>query len=362
VPYAGNGEIELPAGQNEVTVRYESIGFQRPLRTQYSWRVKGFHNEWTTWSEDRVAFLSHLPGGHYNFEVRSRHPGSEDSTAYITDSYRFQVSLPFFREPGFYKYAFFGFGLAILIGGLMLWFFLKARREAIAMRKSADKREKLIKYYQVQTLQAQLNPHFIFNLLETIQNFVEQQKRQEAVEQIQRLAKLLRRFLESSINSNLDHIGEGTREITLSSEIELLRYYVELEQIQKPGMFEYEINIEEGLNENTIYISPMIIQPFVENSIKRGLIQKEQTPRNLWIKFERQNEGVRGIVEDNGIGIEASRALQAKSSRMFKPRGVHLVRERAKLLKELGVTIEIETQDRAGGGTIVIIDFANVSG
>ncbi len=362
VPFSGSVEIKLPKGENKVTIRFESIGFQRPLRTEYAWRLPGYEDNWSEWSEDQSAFLSQLPTGHYKFEVRSRHPGSVDSTAYITDSYLFAVSLPFFMEPHFYQYAFYGFGLAVIVAALMAWFIRKARTETKAARQITQEREKLIKYYQIQTLQAQLNPHFIFNLLETIQQYVEQQKRPEAVEQIQRLAKLLRRFLDSSINSDLEHLSEGTSEITLATEIELLRYYIELEQIQKPGKFEYEIILEEGMLPDSYFVSPMVIQPFVENAIKRGLIPKEEPPRNLWVRFSKVGEGIRCIIEDTGIGMEASRALQAKSDRKFKPRGVQLVRERAKLLYELGVVIEIDMQDRPGGGTIVIIDFASLPG
>lgn len=358
VPYSGAAGIVLPAGENEVTVRFESIGFQQPLQTQYSWRLLGYSGDWSDWSGDDIAFFSQLPSGRYTFEVRSRHPGSISEDDVKTDRYAFEVSLPLYREPHFYRYAFFAGTILLLLGFFSLGAWRKARREAQNARQMAEERERLIKYYQVQTLQAQLNPHFIFNLLETIQHFVEEEKTADAVQQIQRLAILLRRFMESSINSDLDKIREGNREISLAAEIELLTYYIELEQIQKPGMFTFDIAVENGLEPGNCFITPMIIQPFVENAIKRGLIPKNEPPRHLSICLSRLNDaGIRCRIEDNGIGRAAAREMQARSPRKFKPRGVSLVQDRVALLAEMGIAIGIDIHDRPGGGTSVTIDF-----
>jgi len=357
VPYSGKAGIALPEGENEVTVRFESIGFQQPLRTQYSWRLLGRSDAWGAWSEDAIAYFSQLPSGRYTFEVRSRHPGSASETDVETDRYAFQVTLPLYREPHFYQYAFFAGGFALLLGFFALGAWRKARAEVHKANEMAGEREKMIKYYQVQTLQAQLNPHFIFNLLETIQQFVEQEKTADAVQQIQRLAKLLRRFMESSINSDLDKIRDGNRDISLASEIELLTYYIELEQIQKPGMFTYAIEIANDLEPGNCFITPMIIQPFVENAIKRGLIPKPDAPRHVLLSLCRHNEDIRCRIEDNGIGRDASRELQARSVRKFKSRGVTLVQDRVALLAEMDIPIAINISDRPGGGTVVTIDF-----
>ncbi len=357
VPYSGKAGIILPEGENEVTVRFESIGFQQPLRAQYSWRLRGRSEAWSPWSEDDIAYFSQLPSGRYTFEVRSRHPGSVSETDVETDRYAFEVRLPLYREPHFYQYAFFAGGFALLFGFFALGAWRKARAEVHKANEVAGEREKMIKYYQVQTLQAQLNPHFIFNLLETIQQFVEQEKTADAVQQIQRLAKLLRRFMESSINSDLDKIRDGNRDISLTSEIELLTYYIELEQIQKPGMFTYAIEIANDLEPGNCFITPMIIQPFVENAIKRGLVPKPDAPRHLLLSLCRHNEDIRCRIEDNGIGRDASREMQARSVRKFKPRGVTLVQDRVALLAEMGVPIAIDISDRPGGGTVVTIDF-----
>ncbi len=357
VPYSGATGIVLPEGENEVTVRFESIGFQRPLQTQYSWRLMGYSDDWSDWSGDNLAFFSQLPSGRYTFEVRSRHPGSISEADVETDRYAFEVSLPLYREPHFYRYALFAGSILLLLGFFGLGAWRKARREAQKAREMAVERERLIKYYQVQTLQAQLNPHFIFNLLETIQHFVEAEKTTDAVQQIQRLAILLRRFMESSINSDLDKIREGNREISLAAEIELLTYYIELEQIQKPGMFTFDIAVDDKLEPGNCFITPMIIQPFVENAIKRGLIPKTGPPRHLSIRLSRLDDGIRCQVEDNGIGRAAAREMQSRSPRKFKPRGVSLVQDRVALLAEMGIPIGIDIGDRPGGGTAVTIDF-----
>lgn len=371
VPFSGGGVVHLPKSENEIIIRFEGIGFQRPLRTQYSWRLPGFRNKWSEWSEDEIAFLSTLPSGKYQFEVRSRHPGSVDSTDYRTDRFAFLVSLPFYRQPHFFKNAFLG-GLAL--AGLVLvvlLFYLKARREARQehlraeeqnrqahlARLEAREQELQMKYYQIQTLLAQLNPHFLFNLLETIKDFVRKNQSSLAAEHIDRLSKLMRHFLESSIRSDLQKIREGAHGISLAAEIELLTYYIELEQVQKPGMFRYIVEQDEALQLANIFITPMIIQPFVENAIKRGIEPRQDKAGMIWLKFLPTIEGVRCVVEDNGIGREASRRLQAQSEWKYEPRGTALVGDRVRLLRDFGVDIQIETCDRAGGGTVVTIDF-----
>lgn len=359
VPYSGAGLSRMPKGENRITVRFESIGFQRPLRTQYSWQLLGPGRDtlWTEWTEDQIAFFPQLSGGDYTFAVRSRHPGS--TANFEQDRYRFRVQLPFYREPFFYQYALTAGLLLALLFGAGLWLYREARRETQKARTAAAEREQMMKYYQIQTLQAQLQPHFVFNLLNAIKSFIVRGRPDEAEEQIERLSKVMRRFLESSIGSDLEQLTQRQQEITLESEIELLRYYIELMQVLKPGKFTYAIDLEPGLQPANTVVAPMIIQPFVENAIKHGLIPKKEGNGHLAIRFFTCPGGLCCTVQDNGPGLAPPQPTAFPESQRKKPMGIDLVLNRVKLLRNFGIQIDIELETPPEGGALVRIRFAD---
>lgn len=354
VPYSGSTPIVLPPGENQITIRFESIGFQRPLRTQYSWRLQGYNDHWSEWTEDQIAFFPQLPSGEYAFEVRSRHPGSADATSSIPDSYRFRVELPFYREPFFYQYALIGGLLAVMLSAIGVWLYWSARREARKARAAAAEREQMMKYYQIQTLQSQLQPHFIFNLLNAIKSYIVRGRQDEAEEQVERLAKVMRRFLESSVGADLENLTQHNQEITLQSEIELLQYYIELMQVLKPGKFTFDLDVEPGLHPGNIVVAPMIIQPFVENAIKHGLVPKKDGPGHLNLRFFKCPEGICCTVQDDGPGLKPP----GPDNGGKKPMGIELVMNRVKLLRNFGVQIDIQFESPVQGGACVYIRFS----
>lgn len=380
IPYLTNGEKLLLTDTNEVKIRFESIGFQRPLRTQYSWRLIGHQERWSNWTEDPIAFFSQLPSGDYTFEVRSRHPGSEDSTAFVTDTFAFRVDIPFFKEPYFILYAFLTVGALLLLGLAGFLFYRKAKQEArvaqeaatgqerlaqlyqiqtLEAEKIAGERERLMQYYQIQTLQAQLKPHFIFNLLNSIKKSVVQGDQDEADRKIDHLSQLLRKTLESSVGANPENIGVDDQRISLQSEIELLRYYIELMAAVKKGKFTWSIEIDGNLNPSGIAITPMIVQPFVENAIRHGLLTEspQRGDGHLLVRFSKEKNGLLCTVSDGGVGVQATLKHQQENGKANKSLGIKLVKDRIRLLKEFGIHIELDIRDNPRGGTLVNILF-----
>ncbi|MCB0572307.1 MAG: histidine kinase [Phaeodactylibacter sp.] len=352
-----DGAIALPRGINQVQLNFESIGFAHPVRTQYSYRLLGRLQSWSPWQTSRSAFFANLPSGEYTFEVRSRHPAAiEEEKHYQVGRLQFQVALPFYQEPHFYKWS--AVVTAVLLTLAMVFLYLVVRYFRRDRENQATIREKedMIKYYQVQTLQAQLNPHFLNNALAAIQNYLRQEDRDAAINQLLRLAAMMRNFMESSIHADIGNIVESNSEIPLEKEIELLKYYIELMQIQYPHEFEYEINIGQGMEPSLAYIPPLIIQPFVENAIEHGLRHRMGKGR-LWLSFSQENGRLLCCIEDDGIGRKAAAAMQRQSDRMYQSRGTRLVLERVALLKSLGQPVEIGITDREGGGTRVAIRF-----
>ena len=170
-------------------------------------------------------------------------------------------------------------------------------------------------------LKSQLNPHFMFNSLNSIQNLVLKENKHEAYEYLTKFSSFLRENLKMSKDSF----------ISLEDEIQLLKQYLELEKLRFGNDFQYEI--EEVLDKENIKIPSMIIQPFVENAIKHGLLHKKTGIKKVTLKFM-LDETLECIIIDNGIGIKASREINELNDLKSNSDSIKLIEERLTLLKD----------------------------
>jgi LytS/YehU family sensor histidine kinase len=154
-------------------------------------------------------------------------------------------------------------------------------------------------------MKSQMNPHFIFNALNTIQSYIYTNNRQKASSYLGKFSNLIRIILASSSKKN----------ITLTEEIETLQLYIDLEEMRFEDNFSAQIVVDEWLNTDEIYLPPMLVQPYIENAIKHGLLHKEEQ-RILKVSFKnlisQQSLGI--TIEDNGIGRERSGILNHKKN------------------------------------------------
>lgn len=146
---------------------------------------------------------------------------------------------------------------------------------------------------QAKALQAQMNPHFIFNCLNSIQSYIMSNDRLAAMDYLSLFAKLIRQYLKAS----------SQKEITLEDEINLLSSYLTIEQLRKNNNFEYNIKVESILDYSKIMIPPLLIQPFVENAIIHGLLNKPRNGR-IDINFRLSEQKLLVEIRDNGSGIQ----------------------------------------------------------
>lgn len=357
IAFINNSEIiKLPYGQNTVTFTVESIGEDKPFKSQYSFRIKGVLDRWSDWQEQNLLMVNNLPNGSHVIEVRSR-LGTLDAGEYSIATQQFYISVPFYKSPNFYKYAsIVGFILLLIVA--YIW--LKERRQTrkiIEQRKWIEEQENKVRFLQVQTIQAQMNPHFTFNVLGTLQHLILNNETQKASDNLVKLSSLIRNYLEASLLGDEQMGSLFKHEIALGREIELLKMYIEFEQLQYSGRFNYEIKLDGKLNPNNYRVPPLIIQPFIENAIKHGLLYKNVYEiGNLWIHFLSLDEDTLiCTIEDDGVGRAKAAELQLASIKKYKSRGTQLVKKRVEILNEMGYEIEINTDDRLKGGTVVTI-------
>jgi putative methionine-R-sulfoxide reductase with GAF domain len=206
--------------------------------------------------------------------------------------------------------------------------------------------------YQLTALRAQMNPHFIFNALNSIQQFILQGNADEANRYLARFSKLQRDILH--------HCDQHL--ITLEKEIEMLQLYLQLEQLRFQGDFEFSIEVDDEIDANEIRIPPMLLQPFVENAIWHGLMPRKEN-RQVQISFQPEGDHLLlCMVQDNGIGRVA--AAQNRKECSHESKGLLLVNERLRILQqqyqqpfEASITDRLHPDGTAAGTTVTLRVF-----
>jgi sensor histidine kinase YesM len=176
---------------------------------------------------------------------------------------------------------------------------------------------------KLMALRSVMNPHFIFNALNSIQYFIAKNDRQNAINYLSTFSKLIRGVLTHSVRDK----------INLADELDLLRYYINLEMVRFENKFEFVLDIDPGLDLDNIEIPSLLIQPYVENAILHGLYSKSEKGL-LTISVKNDGDRVLFCVEDNGIGRKAAQALRAKNFPKHKSMGTFLTEERLRLINE----------------------------
>ena len=201
----------------------------------------------------------------------------------------------------------------------------------------------------LQSLRREMNPHFIFNSLNSVNQFISENKELEANKYLTSYSNLMRNMME---NSNKDFIS-------LDKEIEQLKKYLDLEHLRFEDKFDFKISVDEALDTETVLIPNMIIQPHLENAIWHGLRYLDKKGF-LHLSFQFAAEKVVVIIEDNGIGLTKSRELKTSNQKAHESRGLSNTKERIGLLNELykkNISFEITEKEMPETGTIVRIVF-----
>tara|TARA_R110001583_G_scaffold41776_3_gene132868 strand:- start:761 stop:2086 length:1326 start_codon:yes stop_codon:yes gene_type:complete len=196
-------------------------------------------------------------------------------------------------------------------------------------------------------LQSQMNPHFLFNSLNSINNFVLKNEVEKASDYITKFSKLIRVILNSSASSTS----------TLADELSILALYVKLEQMRVNGGFDYTVNVDENINLETIKVPSMFLQPFIENSIWHGIMKKEGE-KYIKLTIKEDNGNVLCIILDNGIGINKAKELSHMSKKR-KFYGAEATENRIKMLyqhKDVHIVTK-DVSDINKTGTQVSIKF-----
>jgi PAS domain S-box-containing protein len=188
---------------------------------------------------------------------------------------------------------------------------------------------KQVSEFKLKALRSAMNPHFLFNSLNSIQYFVAKNERKLALDYLSRFAVLIRKILDSSVNET----------VSLSTELEILKHYVSLEKLRFENKFDFEISVDPKIDEDQLFIPSLLIQPYVENAILHGLINKESVGF-LQINISEKDKYLLVSVKDNGVGRK--QASSARTPVKNKSYGMLLTQERLEMVnKTTDVSVNI---------------------
>jgi len=303
-------------GRNKINISFGSINYSHnPVL--YSYKLDGYDEEWTTGTTRSVVY-SNLSPGKYTFKVRA---GKSNSPWSVPIEYHFTVKATLWNHPLFYAF------LAILIAGVIVLFVIR-RKNLQLKRREMDHQ---IVTLEQKALQSMMNPHFIFNSLGSIQNYLLQKKTSEAGLYLSQFARLIRQNL-NAINAAM---------INLDEETDRLKNYLDLEKMRLPDRFDYSIVIDETIESDETYIPSMIVQPFIENSIWHGISPMEEIG-HVKVLIQKESEyALKITVEDNGIGIKKSELYSPKKKEEHLRLSLEMTRKRLHLL---GLKFKVATR------------------
>lgn len=326
-------DLVLNHDQNNIRFGFQSLNYRTGSNTQYRYRLSGLHNEWQHTMNRSVDFWSLAPGK-YVFEVAAM---NEDGEWGNPKAVSFEIFAHFTQRWWF---------RAVVAGALLLFVITVMYLVFRAKRRKLLVRAKIIELRQ-QALNANMNPHFIFNALGSIQHFINSGKAEEANEYLADFSKLIRMNLENNRHSLVD----------LEDELLGLELYLKLEKLRFGDKLKYSIDVKKNSALHDALIPPMLLQPYVENALIHGILPLPQGG-NVHVRVKGEEGYYTVEIEDDGVGINRSDHDAVKDKKSL---AMNLNAERLATLSELtGQSFEIRTSDlhaddEACRGTVITI-------
>ncbi|HHG84487.1 MAG TPA: hypothetical protein ENJ82_07050 [Bacteroidetes bacterium] len=305
--YGPETSASMPYSNNSPTFSFVALSFGSLGKVRYEYRIRPLESSFNTTLVDKTTY-NKLPPGNYTFELRAITKDGIRSNGIV--QYDFSIRKAWWQT-WFFR-IFLALVLSFLIwAGFMLRYRNRSRRIELE-RKFLESERK--------ALRAQMNPHFIFNSLNSIQNFLAQNDRKAAYTYLARFGKLIRSILENSDKTY----------ITVEEELTVLNLYLQMESLRADNQFAYEIVVDPKIHLGQVLIPPMLLQPYVENAIWHGVLPRK-TGGHIYIELKLEGEEVWCRIEDNGVGrkVAAKSGTKDKQKRSF---GTRITEERLSLL------------------------------
>ena len=338
--------LELNHNENFFSISFSSLGYTMAEENRFQYRLADLESDWIDAKGRRFANYTNVPSGQYVFELQVFNSEGDLSP--------FNVQLPITVKRHWTELA------GVQLAGILI--FLGLIYAIYRFRVNTIKKEEELKaQFQTQlanvemtALRSQMNPHFIFNCLNSIESFIIKNDTLRASTYLNDFARLIRLILQNS----------RSQFVPLQDEIEALELYLQMESLRFTNRFNYEVTVSEDIDQGAIDIPPMLIQPYVENAIWHGLIPKDEVGQ-LSIELSRENGMLHCVIEDNGIGRDRSGEINRSRGRAkSKSMGMTITKDRIDLLNQQHQTntnvriVDRYHPDGSAAGTRVELNIA----
>lgn len=336
-----NQGLELTYLQNFFSIEVGQLNFENPEEYKLSYRLAGLNDTWVIDPEFKAVFTN-VPGGNYTFEARLLDKNNLPLEQLL--QIPIEIIPPFWKTWWFRTLILFTF--LLIVTAFYLIRVRSIRREA-ALTTAHNKQ---IANMELSSLRAQMNPHFLFNSLNSIRHQIISNKKLEADKYLLKFSRLVRLILNNS----------RQQLITLQDELEALGLYIELESSRFEHKFDFEVSIADNLEADRLKIPPILIQPYVENAIWHGLLQKKGSGKVI-ISVEKNAKNLVIHITDDGIGRARAKKLKSKTARSRESMGMEITGNRLEIIEKI-YTIkcsaeirDLKNQNGEAAGTQVIL-------
>lgn len=334
--------VMIDRGANRLFVDLSGISYKSGRHVSYEYRLAGLSNDWTSISNNMIEITA-IPFGEFTLEARAVDRWGNRSTV--------PRQIAIINPPPFYKSTWFTIASYIFIALLIGAGFYLFSRSQQRKRDNNYRLKKKIQDLEILALRSQINPHFIFNCLSSIQYYIRQADIENSNMYLFKFSLLIRKILKNSTVPT----------ISLQEEIEILELYLELEKLRLGSRMEYRLEVDSELRQGTYFIHSMIIQPYIENAIKHGIAPLQQRQGELIISIKKSRKYIECIVEDNGIGILNSQAVNKAVDHTSMGAGITESRiDTINAMNKNKILIKVldrSETDKPGSGTIVHLSF-----
>ena len=330
--------LRLNPNQNFFSIRFSAKAYTLANDVRFRYRLKGFE-EWTEVTRRRFANYTNVPGGDYVFQLQVAN--NEGVWNEKTLELPIHIGTVWWMTNGFRLAA------VVTLFTLFVWLYRYRIGQIRKKEQLRSQYEKKLANVEMSALLAQMNPHFLFNSLNSIDSYIIRNESKKASEYLNNFARLMRLILQNS-RSNY---------ISLKDELESLDLYMQMESLRFANRFAYEIKVAPDIDISSIVIPPMLIQPYVENAIWHGLMHKiDGHDGKVEIIISRKEESLYCVILDNGIGREKATALKAqKPGNRKRSMGMQITKDRIEMINKLYNTNTsmqiIDLHDEQGNAT-----------
>ncbi len=334
-------DIILMATQNNIRLYFTAICFQDVFKIRYEYQLIGYDEEINRLENHEMVNYANLPPGTYRFVIRAAHRGIWHEE---------EASLTFTIKPRFHQTLWFKAGSVMLVALLITTIIHIRSRQIRSREKIKSEFSKMVAEAEMKSLRAQMNPHFIFNSLNSINTFILKNQTETASDYLTKFSRLIRAVLQNSKN----------KLVSLEDELNALQIYLELEQLRFSKKFDFSIIIDQFLDTNRVFVPPLLLQPYVENALWHGLMQKEGHGR-INITVHKNGEHVIFSIQDDGVGRKKAAEYRSQFNVKSKSMGMSITSDRIAIINKLygsetkiAITDLFDTRQQAAGTRVDI--------